>query len=280
MKSFRNVHAIVTGGSSGIGRATSEALARRGARLSLVARGASRLAEAAAAIEAAGGTVCTASVDVADPSAMTAAMATLVEANGPCDILITSAGLAQPGHVAELDDAVYREQMDVNYFGTLHAVRAVLPSMIERRTGSIVTVSSAAGLIGIFGYTAYTPTKFAVRGYSECLRAELRPYGIHVGCVFPPDVDTPQLAYENKFKPAETKAISGTIKPLSADRVAEAIVAGIEKERFWIIPDRTTRLLARGGGLLRGVLTSSFDRKVTAVRRHAAPAGGEGLSRP
>jgi 3-dehydrosphinganine reductase len=267
MNSFRDVHAIVTGGSSGIGRATAVALAERGARLSLMARGNDRLAEAASVIEGAGGTVQTASVDVADPLAVAAAVATLTEANGPCDILVTSAGLAQPGHVTELAEAVYREQMEVNYFGTLHAVRAVLPSMIERRRGSIVTVSSAAGLIGIFGYTAYTPTKFAVRGYSECLRAELRPYGIHVGCVFPPDVDTPQLAYENQFKPAETKAISGTIKPLPAAQVARAILTGIEKERFWIIPDATTRVLARTSGLLRGVLNRSFDSKVTKVRR-------------
>ena len=86
--------------------------------------------------------------------------------------------------------------------------------MIERRRGSFVGVSSAAGLVGVFGYTAYAPTKFAVRGFLESLRGELLPYGIHVGCSFPPDTDTPQLEDENRYKPKETKAISGTIKPL------------------------------------------------------------------
>jgi 3-dehydrosphinganine reductase len=156
--------------------------------------------------------------------------------------------------------------MEINYFGTLHAIEAVVPSMIDRGTGSIVGVSSAAGLIGIFGYTAYTPTKFAVRGLLESLRAELAPRGIHVGCVFPPDVDTPQLEYESQFKPPETQAISGTIKPLAADTVAIAIVRGIEQERFVIAPDAQTKLLARAAGLLGGLLNRTFDRKVRKVQ--------------
>lgn len=259
----------MTGGSSGIGRATAELLATRGATVSLIARGEDRLAEAAAAIRSAGGVVTTAAVDVSDASSLSAVIERLTNECGPCDVLVTSAGIARPGYFEQLDADIFRHQMEVNYFGTLHAVRAVVPSMIARRRGSIVTVSSAAGFIGIFGYTAYTPTKYAVRGFSESLRAELAPYGVHVGCVFPPDVDTPQLEEENRYKPAETKAISGTVKPLQAARVAQAIVAGIDKRRFWIIPDPATRVLARAGGLLRGPLTSLFDRKVEKVRRRA-----------
>ena len=108
----------------------------------------------------------------------------------------------------DLEPELFRQLMDVNYFGTVNVVRAVVPSMIERRRGSIVGVSSAAGLVGVFGYSAYTPTKFAVRGFLETLRAELAPYGIHVGCSFPPDTDTPQLADEEQYKPKETKAIA------------------------------------------------------------------------
>jgi 3-dehydrosphinganine reductase len=270
MANFAGKHAIVTGGSSGIGRATAMALAQRGAHVSLLARGQDRLGETASAISASGGAAATAAVDVSDATATTNAIHDLMAEHGPCDILVTSAGIARPGYFEQLDDNVFRDQMEVNYFGTLHAVRAVVPSMIDRRAGSIVTVSSAAGLVGIFGYTAYTPTKYAVRGFSESLRAELAPYGIHVGCVFPPDVDTPQLEEENRYKPAETKAISGTVRPLSAERVAGVIVTGIEKQRFWIIPDATTKLLGRAGGLLRGVLASSFDKKVRKVRANAS----------
>ena len=127
-------------------------------------------------------------------------------------------------------------------------------------------MSSAAGLVGVFGYTAYAPTKFAVRGFLESLRGELLPYGIHVGCSFPPDTDTPQLADENRYKPKETKAISGTIKPLSAERVAKSIVEGIEKERFAIIPDARPRAWPKIAGLAPGLVSKVMDRAVKKAR--------------
>jgi 3-dehydrosphinganine reductase len=128
-------------------------------------------------------------------------------------------------------------------------------------------VSSAAGLVGVFGYTAYAPTKFAVRGFLESLRGELAPYGIHVGCSYPPDTDTPQLADENRYKPKETKEISGTIKPLSAARVAKSIVEGIEKERFAIIPDTSTKGLAKIVGIAPGLVNKVMDRSVKKARK-------------
>src|SRR5690349_1740788 len=140
--------------------------------------------------------------------------------------------------------------------------RSVRSTCSGARRGSIVGVSSAAGLIGVFGYTAYAPTKFAVRGFLESLRGELKPYGIHVGCSFPPDTDTPQLADENRYKPKETKAISGTIKPLSAERVARSIVDGIEKERFAIVADVQTRGLAKIAGVAPSVVSGVMDRQV------------------
>lgn len=271
MTTIAGAHAVVTGGSSGIGRATASLLVRRGARVSLLARNRDRLEQAAGAIRAAGGRVETASVDVSESAGVDAAIAQVTEVLGPCDILVTSAGIAHPGYFDRLDESVFRELMEVDYFGTLHPVRAVVPSMIERRRGSIVGISSAAGLIGLFGYTAYSPPKFAVLGLFESLRCELAPHGIHIGCALPPDVDTPQLEAENRLKPPETAAITGAIRPLPAERVAADIVSGIERERFWIVSGTQTRLLARLKGLVRGALASSFDRKVRAARR-----GGSG----
>ena len=206
------------------------------------------------------------SVDVSDRAQVQAAMAAAVDERGPVDILVCSAGLAQPGYFEQLDDEVFRQMIEVDYFGTLWPIRAVVDSMIERRSGSIVGISSAAGIIGVFGYTAYGPAKFAVRGLLEALRGEMAPHGIHVGCCFPPDVDTPQLAYENQFKPDETRAISGNIKPLSPEQVADCIVDGIDHRRFLLIPDRATRLLAVGAGLAPGLITRVTDRTVTKAR--------------
>jgi len=267
---FAGAHAVITGGSSGIGLATAARLAARGARLSLLARGSERLERAGNDLAAAGADVAVRSADVADHTALDAALAELVADRGPCDILVTSAGVARPGHFLELDDSVFREMIEVDYFGTLYACRAVAPSMVERGSGSMVAISSAAGLLGIYGYTAYSPAKFAVRGLMESLRAEMAPAGVHVACVCPPDVDTPQLAYENRFKPAETKAVAGTVKPLSALQVADAIVGGIERRRFLICPGVSTWALGRFGSVLAPALQSGFDRKVAKVRKKGA----------
>jgi 3-dehydrosphinganine reductase len=266
MTRLQGAHAVVTGGSSGIGLATAVRLAARGATVSLIARDPERLADAARAVGANGTGVRTAAADVSDQAAVTDALRRLTEDAGPCDVLVTSAGQARPGHFLELDDEVFRRMMEVDYFGTLYPIRAVAPTMVERGHGSIVAISSAAGLLGIFGYTAYGPAKFAVRGLMQALRDELRPRGVHVGCVFPPDVDTPQLAEENQWKPAETAAIGGSIKPLTAEQVARATVRAIERERFAIYPDTATALLAGLGPMAAPVLRRVVDRKVRKAR--------------
>jgi 3-dehydrosphinganine reductase len=260
-------HALVTGGSSGIGLATAAKLAARGATVSLVSRRVDALTRAAEQLRHAGGTVHIASADVSDQVALQQAIAELEAKAGPVDVLVTSAGQARPGHFLELDDDIFRQMMEVDYFGTLYAVRAVAPGMVERRRGSIVAVSSGAGLLGIFGYTAYGPAKFAVRGLMESLRGELKPHGVHVACVYPPDVDTPQLAEENLYKPAETAAISGAVKPMSAEAVADAIVGAIDSGRFAVYPNREMAVLAGLGPLAAPVLRRVVDRKARSARR-------------
>jgi 3-dehydrosphinganine reductase len=255
-------HVVITGGSSGIGLDTARVAEARGARVSLLARDPVRLATAQATLANA----ATVSADVTDPDALRVALAQLVDAHGPCDVLITSAGSSHPGYFEQLDDAVFRDQMEVDYFGTLHAVRAVVPSMIERGRGHLVTISSTAGLIGVFGYTAYAPAKFAVRGLAETLRPELAPYGIVVACAYPPDTRTPGLDAENALKPAETERISAAIKPRDAEQVARAIVTGIEKDRLVITADAQTAALARAAGLLGPYLRATMDRHVRQVR--------------
>ena len=248
MSSFTGRHAVVTGGSSGIGLATARALAERGARLTLLARRPGPLDDAVADLAEHGADAAAVPVDVADRDAVRAVMAGVASERGPVDVLVTSAGVARPGYFEELGDDVFREMMEVDYFGTLWPIRAVVPSMVERGTGSIVGISSGAGLVGVFGYTAYGAAKFAVRGLLEALRAEMAPHGVHVACCFPPDVDTPQLAAEEPYKPAETRALSGTFAPLQPERVAECVVAGIEARRFLLVPDLGSRLLAVGAG--------------------------------
>ena len=268
MTKVRGAHAIVTGGSSGIGLATARLLVAGGASVSLLARGADRLDQATLGLGLGlGGTVRTAAVDVADPVALRGAFEGFVAEGGPCDILVSAAGLARPGHFLELGDEVFRQMMEVDYFGTLQAIRLVAPSMVARGRGSIVAVSSGTALLGFFGYTAYAPAKFAVRGLMEALRSELAPTGVHVGCVFPPDVDTPQLAEENLYKPAETAAISGSLKPISAEKVARGILRAIERERYAIYADPGMALLSGLAPLFAPFVRRITDRQVRRARR-------------
>jgi 3-dehydrosphinganine reductase len=264
-------HVVVTGGSSGIGLASARLLAARGARVSLIARDRARLEAAAAEVEAAGPAgaagVAIASADVTRADDVRAAFDALASGHGACDVLLACAGSAHPGYFEQLDDAVFRDQMEVDYFGTLHAVRAVTPSMIERRRGHLVMVSSTAGIIGVFGYSAYGPAKFAVRGLAETLRGELGPHGIVVACAYPPDTRTPGLDHENELKPPETERISAAIKPREADDVARAVVQGIERDRLVITADFQTAALARAAGLLGPYVRRTMDRQVRKVRR-------------
>jgi len=266
-----NKHCIITGGSSGIGLATARLLVARGASVSLIARDRSRLADAADSLRPlarkSDQRIEIATADVSRQNDIQQAIGDVVQRAGPCDVLITSAGSAHPGYFEDLDDAIFRQTMEVNYFGTLYAVRAVVPPMISRRSGSIVAISSVAGMIGVFGYTAYSPAKFAVRGLMESLRQEMKPYNIAVSIVYPPDTDTPQLAYENQFKPIETSRISGAIKPISADKMARAIVRGITRRSFQITADPQSALLIRLSGVAGPLLQRIMDRAVLQARR-------------
>lgn len=262
---LRDQHVLITGGSSGIGLALARQAAAAGARVSLVARDPAKLAAAQAAV---GGKTFTAAADVAVESQLLAALAAAQRVHGPVDILIASAGVAQPGYFEEVPVAVFERTMAVNYFGTVYALKAVVPGMRARGGGAVVLVSSGAGLHGFFGYTPYAPTKFALRGLAESLRAEMQGTGVHVMIVYPPDTDTPQLAEENRTKPVETRALTEGGGLWTADAVAQVTLAGLARRRFAVTPGWPVTALAWFHSLLAPILFWSFDR--TARRAGAA----------
>jgi 3-dehydrosphinganine reductase len=263
MSAFSGRHAVVTGGSSGIGLALSRLLVGQGADLSLVARDRSKLDAAGEQVEAAKAAedqrVRLYCADVSDRMQVETAFSAILRDQGPPDLLVTSAGVAHPGHFLDLPEEVFERAMAVNYFGTLYAVRAALPSMVERRKGRLVLISSGAGLIGTYGYTAYSPSKFALRGLAEALRGELGQSGIGVSIVYPPDTDTPQLREENKTKPEVAKRITGTARTRSAEAVAEKIMQGIEKGAFAITPGWEMTLFFRFQSFLAPLAQRYFD---------------------
>jgi 3-dehydrosphinganine reductase len=268
---LRGAHAIVTGGSSGIGLETARQLAGRGATVSLIARGESRLEAAADDLRHGGATVQTRAVDVSEADALRSAIGELADAAGPCEVLVACAGVARPGRFTELSDEVFREMMEIDYFGTLTAMRAVVPGMIARGRGSVVAVSSAVALIGLFGYSAYTPAKYAVRGLMESLRAELKPHGVHAAIVYPLDTDTPQYVEEQQYKPAELQALNGGFRLLSPQEVAKAILTGIDRRRFAICPSPAANAMRVFAGLAGPVLNFSWDRAIAKVHSANTP---------
>ncbi len=183
------------------------------------------------------------SADVTNEQEILAVVEEVASQAGSIDLLINSAGVVHPGKFQNLELAKFQWMMDVNYFGQVHTIKAVLPSMIARGSGHIVNISSLAAALGIYGYTAYAPSKFAVRGFSEALRAELKPLGIIVSLVLPPDTATPQLAYEKQYRPVETQAIAAFGKVHTAEQVAQAIIQGIARKKFLIIPGIDSKLI-------------------------------------
>jgi 3-dehydrosphinganine reductase len=239
--------ALITGGSSGIGLAVAEIMVKEGANVLLMARHEDLLKKAEATLDAkkvdSGQRIVTFSVDVREQAAVEKAISQIEVQFGTPDYLVNSAGVAYSGYFQELDLDIFRWMIEVNYLGTVNVTHAVVPGMIKRRSGHIVNISSIVGFLGVFGYTAYGASKYAVRGLSDILHAEMKPLGVRVSIVFPPDTQTPQLEFDNKLKPAETKVLTdgGTI--LSPEEVAQSIINGILKNKYVILPGLEGKLL-------------------------------------
>ncbi|KAL2097734.1 hypothetical protein ACEWY4_006941 [Coilia grayii] len=234
---LNGAHVVVTGGSSGIGKCIAIECCKQGAFITLVARDESKLLQAKKEIEKFAindkQVVLCISVDVSkDYSEVESVIKQAQEKLGPVDMLVNCAGTSISGRFEEVEVDRFRKLMEVNYLGSVYPTRAVITTMKERRMGRIMFVSSQAGQIGLFGYTAYSPSKFALRGLAESLQMEMKPYNIYVTVAYPPDTDTPGLAEENKFKPLETKLISETAGVCQPEQVAKIVVKDAVQGNF------------------------------------------------
>lgn len=257
--------ALVTGGSSGIGLEVARLLAKGGANVWLLARHQEELEKAVEQLPCDQAYACNVIVaDVSNESQVFSAIEQITKQAGLPELVVNSAGITYPSKFMDIDLDTFRRLMDVNYFGTVYVTRAVLPGMLERGSGHIVNISSMAGFIGIFGYTAYGASKFAVRGFSDALRSELKPTGIQISIVFPLDTDTPQLEYENQFKPYESKALASMGGVMSPKTVAKVILTQAARGRYVILPGWESKfwyyLIGLAGNLTYPVLDFLIKR--------------------
>jgi 3-dehydrosphinganine reductase len=247
MDFYQNKLVLITGGSSGIGMALARQILLNGGHVAILARRAELLASAAEELVNSKRTpdqkIFTIQADVSNKTEVENSFSSFIEENGVPDMVFNSAGVAHPGRFEDLGDGIFHWMMDVNYFGTVNVLKVLVPLMQKRKSGVIVNLSSIAGFIGVYGYTAYGASKFAVSGFSDALRSELKPDGIQVSIVFPPDTDTPQLTYESQFKPAVTKEIAGSAKLLDANVVAIETLKAVARKQYVILPGSEGKLM-------------------------------------
>ena len=235
-RAVRGQHVLITGGATGLGKALAAHFLADGATVTLASRSRAHLDAAAAELGAAThvpashvrAVVC----DVTDPQSIHNAVFggsdNDSDATDVPDMVVTCAGLAHPARFAGQctgGDEAFRREMELNYYGTLNVVRAVVPRMVARGHGSLVLVSSTLGMAGCPGYAAYAASKYAVRGLADSLRLELAPHGVDVHVVFPSNMVTPGFAEELRTKPPEARMIDERGHNMSAAASARYVYA-------------------------------------------------------
>lgn len=227
-------HVFITGGSSGIGLALAHQAASEGARVSILARNQDKLEEAQHSIRLSTGLdVAIFSADVQDFIAVQKA----VKEAGPVDVLICNQGVFVPQELETQELEEIRFMIDVNLMGCFRLIKAALPGMKNRKDGlpaSIALMSSQAGQVGIYGYTAYSASKFGLRGLGEALQQEVISDNIHVSLIFPPDTETPGLLEESKKRPGLTSIIAASSGAMKADEVAKKALNGVKSGSFMV----------------------------------------------
>ena len=221
---------VVTGASAGVGRATARAFARRGASAALIARGTDGLEGAREDVEALGGRALVLPLDVADAEAVERAAARVEEELGPIDVWVNNAMASVFAPFKEITPEEFRRATEVTYLGQVHGTMAALKRMLPRDRGTIVQVGSALAYRAIPLQSAYCGAKFAIRGFTDSLRAELRHDGsrVHMTMVQLPALNTPQFGWSRTKLPRHPQPVPPIYQPEVA---AEAIYWSAHQRR-------------------------------------------------
>lgn len=268
----RGDHAVVTGGSSGLGEAVAAELLARGLRVTLLARREPALVEAAERLRRSTGQtdIFVAAADVTEPAQLDALFARLIDDGREVDLLVNCAGILREGYFESLAPSDFTDVMAVNFHGTVNVIRAALPSL-RRRGGRIVNVASVAGLMGVFGYTPYSAAKHALVGFTDSLRYELEPQGVHVHLVCPGEFSSPMVHALEQDRTPENRAHTLTIPRSTAAEVARELIRGVERNRDRIIPGRQASAAVIGQRLAPAIGEAIARRRIAQASSARTP---------
>lgn len=225
---------LITGASSGIGAAVARRFAQAGYRLILAARRVDRLNALAQEIRTQGGQVWPIAADLSRLEEIQHLAHSALDAAGQIDILFNNAGFGRLDWLEELNPLEdVQAQIQVNLLGLIWMTQALLPQMIERRSGHIINMASLAGWVAPPTYSVYSATKFGVRGFTEALRREVSVYGVHVSGIYPGAVDT-EFGTQARIR-RQTGITTPSRRRLSANAVAQAVLRLAQRPRRMVI---------------------------------------------
>ncbi len=269
--SVRDRVVVLTGAASGIGAALAKNLAERGAELALIDRDATGLEAIAETVRSHGHRVRTYAMDLSDQAAIRQLPATVNADLGPASVLINNAGMALTGTFEQVPAEQFERLMAVNFFATVAMVRAFLPQLRNAEAAQIVNLSSVYGIIGSAGNVAYSASKFAVRGFSESIRAELLDTNIGISVVHPGGVRTNIAASAlvnagwNPEQVAAGRAATGKYLRMDPRDAAARIVRGLERREKRILVGSDAKFVS----LLQRLMPVSYSRFLPRrERRH------------
>lgn len=279
-RELRDSVVVVTGASSGIGRAAAHAFAAHGASVALAARSEQGLREAAGECEAAGGRALVVPTDVADEEAVNELARRTVESFGRIDVWVNNAAVMAYGDFGEIPSDVYRRVIETNLFGQINGARAALPYFRRQGEGVLINVASMWSKISSPQVSSYVTSKFGVLGFSECLRQALHDErDIHVCAIMPVSVDTPIFRHAGNYTGRAAKPVPPVLDP---DRVVRRILHNAQKPRPRTIVGLTGHLLALAHaatpGLYDLLVPYIFDRG--AFRSESAEHGPGNIYEP